>query len=224
MATAIGVFTSRDHAETAVKELLERGMPEESIVFLTLSENEAKTIAKELGAFVGGFVGGAAGITTGVLASVLLPGIGTVFALGIGAAALLTGAGAGAGAGTAVGSVATTDAHAPKPTTPENSAEDAAFFREVLKEGRSLIVVRTESKELATSACEVLDRLGIGMQGRTPVKMQTATRELKGVTIVDITGRITVGEGNIVLREIVRALAEKGKKGVGWNLAEDLYI
>src|SRR6202050_1591057 len=131
MATAIGVFTSRDHAETAVKELLERGMPEESIVFLTLSENEAKTIAKELGAFVGGFVGGAAGITTGVLASVLLPGIGTVFALGIGAAALLTGAGAGAGAGTALGTAATRDANAPKPTTDEKTSEGVAVFREV---------------------------------------------------------------------------------------------
>ena len=117
METAIGVFTARDHAEKAVKELLERGVPDESIVYLTLSESEAKTIAKELGAFVGGFVGGAAGITTGVLASVLLPGIGTVFALGIGAAALLTGTGAGAGAGTAIGSVATCGRPGSKPTT-----------------------------------------------------------------------------------------------------------
>jgi anti-sigma B factor antagonist len=224
METAIGVFTSRDHAEKAVKELLERGMPEESIVFLTLSENEAKTIAKELGAFVGGFVGGAAGITTGVLASVLLPGIGTVFALGIGAAALLTGAGAGAGAGTAVGSVATTDAHAPKPTTPEKSAEDAAFFREVLKEGRSLIVVRTESKELATSACEVLDRLGLGMQNRTPVKMQTTTRHVGDVAVLEISGRITLGEGNVMLREIVRELLDKGNKKIVLDLDEVQYV
>jgi hypothetical protein len=99
METAIGVFASRDHAEQAVKELRERSVPEESIVFLTRSENEAKTIAQELGAYVGGFMGGAAGVTTGVVAAtLLLPGIGTVFALGIGAAALLTGAGAGAGA------------------------------------------------------------------------------------------------------------------------------
>jgi cytochrome c553 len=35
METAIGAFTSRDHAEKAVKELRERGVPEESIVFLT---------------------------------------------------------------------------------------------------------------------------------------------------------------------------------------------
>ncbi len=225
METAIGVFSSRDHAEGAVKELRERGVPEESIVFLTRSESEAKTIAKELGAFVGGFVGGAAGLTTGVVAAtLLLPGIGTVFALGIGAAALLTGAGAGAGAGSAAGSAATREANAPQPTTAEKSSEDVAFFQEVLKEGRSLIVVRTESKELASSACAVLDRLGIGMEGRSPVKMQTTARQVGGVTVLDISGRITVGEGNVILREIVRDLAEKGAKAIVLNLGEVQYV
>jgi|HubBroStandDraft_1064217.scaffolds.fasta_scaffold00498_17 anti-sigma B factor antagonist len=225
METAIGVFASRDHAERAVKELRERSVPEESIVFLTRSENEAKTIAKELGAYVGGFMGGAAGVTTGVVAAtLLLPGIGTVFALGIGAAALLTGAGAGASAGSALGSAATHEADEPQPTNPEKCSDDVAFFREVLKEGRSLIVVRTESKELAVSACAVLDRLGIGMQGSTPVKMQTAIRRVGGVTVVDISGRITLGEGNVILREIVRDLAEKGSKAIVLNLGEVHYI
>ena len=57
METAIGVFSSRDHAEEAVKELRQRGVPEQSVVFLTRSESEAKKIAKEFGATVGGFVG-----------------------------------------------------------------------------------------------------------------------------------------------------------------------
>jgi len=223
METAIGVFTSRDHAEGAVKELRERGVPQESIVFLTRSESDAKNLAKEFGAYVGGFAGGAAGMTAGVLAAtLLLPGVGTVFALGFGAAALLGVAGAGAGA--AASSAATHDADAPQPTTAEKSSEDVAFFREVLKEGRSLIVVRTESKELASSACFVLDRLGIGMEGRSPVKMQTATRQVGGVTVLDISGRITLGEGNVILREIVRDLAEKGANAIVLNLGEVHYI
>ena len=199
------------------------GVPQESIVFLTRSESDAKNLAKEFGAYVGGFAGGAAGMTAGVVAaSLLLPGIGTVFALGFGAAALLGVAGAGAGA--TVGSAAAHDADAPKPPTAEKSSEDIAFFREVLKEGRSLIVVRTESKELASSACAVLDRRGIGMEGRSPVKMQTATRQVGGVTVLDISGRITVGEGNVVLREIVRDLAEKGQEAIVLNLGEVQYI
>ena len=223
METAIGVFASRDNAERAFKELRERGVPEDSIIFLTRSESDAKTIAKEFGAYVGGFVGGAAGMTTGVVAAtLLLPGIGTIFALGFGAAALLGAAGAGAGA--TVSSAAVHDADAPQPTAGEKSSEDNAFFREVLKEGRSLIVVRTESKELATSACQVLDRLGIGMTGSAPVKMQTTTRQVGGVTVVDVTGRITMGEGNVILREIVRDLAEKGKKAILLNLKEVHYM
>ena len=223
METAIGVFSSRDHAEEALKELRQQGVPEQSIVYLTRSESEAKTIAKEFGAYVGGFVGGAAGMTTGVVAAtLLLPGIGPVFALGFGAAALLGLAGAGTGA--AVGASASHDPQAPQPTPDEKCTEDAAFFREVLKEGRSLIVVRTESQEIATSACTILDQLGLGMQGKTPTKMQTGTRQIGEVTVLDISGRITLGEGNVMLRDIVRDLADKGNKRIVLNLGEVNYI
>ena len=43
METAIGVFTSRDHAEKAVKELLERGMPE-AVSYTHLNKKEGDTI------------------------------------------------------------------------------------------------------------------------------------------------------------------------------------
>jgi anti-sigma B factor antagonist len=222
METAIGVFSSRDHAEEAVKELRQAGVSDESIIFLTRSESEAKTIAKEFGATVGGFAGGAVGMSAGVVAaSLLLPGIGTIFALGFGAAALLGLAGAGTGA--AVGSVASRDGAAPQPTASDKSAEDAAFFREVLKEGRSLVVVRTESQEIATSACAILDRLGLGLQNKTPLKMQTVTRQVGDVIVIDVSGRITVGEGNVMLRDLVRDLAENHKKII-LNLGEVNYI
>ncbi len=223
METAIGVFSSRDRAEEAVKELRTAGVTDEAIVFLTRSETEAKTISKQFGATVGGFLGGATGMSAGVVAAtLLLPGVGPVFALGFGAAALLGLAGAGAGAG--VGSIAASDANAPQPTAAEKSSDDATFFREVLKEGRSLIVVRTESKDVVNSACAILDRLGIGMQGKTPVQMQTKLRQIGDVIVLDVSGRITVGEGNIMLREIVRDLADKGSNRIVLNLGEVHYI
>jgi len=223
METAIGVFASRDNADHSVKELLQKGVPESSLVFLTRSESEAKTVGRQLGAFAGGFVGGAAGMTAGVAAAtLLLPGIGAVFALGFGAAALLGLAGAGAGATT--GGAIAHEAGAPQPTTDRKASEDAAFFREVLKEGRSVVVVRTESQETATTACSVLDRLGLGMQERTPIKMQTVTRQVGEVIILDVSGRITLGEGNVMLREIVRDLAEKGNNNIVLNLGEVVYI
>jgi len=222
MDTAIGVFSSRDRAEEAVKELLQEGVPDEAIVFLTRSETEAKTVAKQFGATVGGFAGGAAGMSAGVVAAtLLLPGIGTIFALGFGAAALL--GIAGAGAGVAVGSAAARDGGAPQPTPDGKCSEDATFFREVLKEGRSLVVVRTESGEIAASACAILDRLGLGLQGKTPVKMQTNTRKVGDVIVIDVSGRITVGEGNVMLRDLVRDLADENKKIV-LNLGEVNYV
>src|SRR5438270_12930765 len=130
METAMGVFSARDDAERAVKELRQREVPDDSIVFLSRSEGHANKVAKELGAYIGGFVGGAAGMTTGVVAaSLLLPGIGTVFALGFGAAALLGLAGAGAGA--TVSSAAIDDGKVPEPTAADKSPEDLEFFREV---------------------------------------------------------------------------------------------
>jgi anti-sigma B factor antagonist len=223
METAIGVFASRDRAEEAVRELQQGGVPEKSVNYLTRSETEAKTIAKEFGTYVGGFMGGAAGMSAGVVAAtLLLPGIGPVFALGFGAAALLGAAGAGAGRG--IGSAAAHDAGAPVPTADEKCSEEAAFLREVLKEGRSLIVVQTDSQEIATRACEILDRLGMGMKGSTPAKMQANTRQVGDVTVLDISGRITLGEGNVALREIVRELADKGHKRVVLNLGEVQYV
>lgn len=212
METAIGVFSLRDHAEEAVRELQQQGVPEQSMVFLTRSESEAETIAQEFGSS-----NKRAG---GVFATLLLPGIGKVFARGFGAAALLGFAGA---AGGAIGSAVIPDA--PCEPTPENKCpEDAAFFREVLKEGRSLIVVRTESQEIATRACAVLDRLGLGMQGKSPAKMRTSTRQIEDVIVLDVSGRITLGEGNVILRAIVRDLAEKGNKRIVLNLSEVHYI
>lgn len=223
METAIGVFSSRAKADEAVAELLKRHIPKNSIVFLTRSETEAQTVGKELGAFVGGFVGGAAGMSAGVVAatSLLLPGVGPIFAIGFGAAALLGLAGAGTGA--AVGQ-SLEKATGLEPTAEHVAREDIAFFRDVLKQGRSLVIVRTEFKDVAGTACEVLDRHGLGLEGPLPGKMQASTRHAKDVVIVDISGRITVGEGNIILRDMVRELMEQGHRKFLIQLAAVEYM
>ena len=223
METAIGVFSSRERAEETVRELLGSRVPEESIVFLTRSEPESVTLGKQAGSTVGGFMGMATGMSAGVVAATLmLTGIGTVFALGFGAAALLGLAGAGTGA--AVGKAMTEGGDGPQPTPDEKCSEDVLFFREVLREGRSLVVVRTESKETASSACAIIDRLGLSIEGKTPVKMRTDTRQVEDVAIVDVSGRITVGEGNVMLREVVRQLVEAGHKKIAMNLHDVGYV
>jgi anti-sigma B factor antagonist len=228
METAIGVFSSRERAEETVKELLEKHVPQDAIVFLTRSESEAMTLGKSLGAFAGGFVGGATGVTAGMVAATLfsIPGIGQVFALGVGAAAALGLAGAAVGKALSAKPNLSleTAMETPQPTPDEKSSEDLAYLGEVLRDGRSLIVVRTDSQEIAKVAAEILDRTGISEQWRMSGRMQTALRQVGAISVVDIKGRITVGEGNIMLREVVTSLLEKGNKRILLNMRGVAYI
>ena len=47
---------------------------------------------------------------------------------------------------------------------------------------------------------------------------------MEGVTILDLSGRITLGEGSVVLREQIRDLLAKGQKKILLNLADVTYI
>jgi anti-sigma B factor antagonist len=221
--TAIGVFDSRGRAEQAVKELLKQHVPEEAIVFLTRAENQANLAGEEFGKYVGTFAGSAVGWSAGAaVATLFVPGIGAVVALGFGAAALLGIVGAGTGAAV---TKAISDGNASaQPTSEEKCPEDAAFFRELLKEGRSLVVVRTDAQQIATAACGILDRLGLRTQRRNAMKMRTAVRHIGDVAVLDISGRITLGEGNVELREIVRDLLDKGNRKILLNLGEVQYV
>ena len=52
------------------------------------------------------------------------------------------------------------------------------------------------------------------------MSMKVGTRQVDGVTIVDCSGRITLGEGSVILRDTVRDLLSKGNKKIILNLAE----
>ena len=51
-----------------------------------------------------------------------------------------------------------------------------------------------------------------------------ASRELDGVTVLDLSGRITLGEGSVQLREAIRDLISKGSKNILLNLGDVNYI
>ena len=56
------------------------------------------------------------------------------------------------------------------------------------------------------------------------MNLKTTTRQVDGVNIVDCSGRITLGEGSVVLRDIVKELLAKGQKKILLNLGEVNYI
>jgi anti-sigma B factor antagonist len=56
------------------------------------------------------------------------------------------------------------------------------------------------------------------------MKMMTSTRQVGGVTIVDISGRIELGGESAAIREMVCDLLSKGHRQILLNLADVQYI
>ena len=54
--------------------------------------------------------------------------------------------------------------------------------------------------------------------------MKVNSRQVNGVTILDLSGRITLGEGSVVLRDTIRDLVGKGNKQILLNLGDVTYI
>jgi anti-sigma B factor antagonist len=56
------------------------------------------------------------------------------------------------------------------------------------------------------------------------VTIKANNRQVNGVTVVDMSGRITLGEGSVILRETVKDLLAKGQKKILLNLGDVSYI
>jgi len=56
------------------------------------------------------------------------------------------------------------------------------------------------------------------------VSMKATIRQVDSVVVVDISGRITLGEGCTQLRELIRDQLSKGNKKLLLNLADVSYI
>jgi len=56
------------------------------------------------------------------------------------------------------------------------------------------------------------------------VELKVHTREVEDVTMVDVSGRIILGDETSTLRKTIRDLVSNGKKKIVLNLAEVSYI
>jgi len=56
------------------------------------------------------------------------------------------------------------------------------------------------------------------------MSLKSSSRQVDGVTILDLSGRITLGEGSVVLRDTIRELLGKGDKKILLNLGDVTYI
>ena len=161
MKTVTGIFDSRSAAEHALKQLQAAGFSDQEISFLTpeTSDTELNAVPTSegeqpgMGSALGGVVGGAVGLSGGIqiaaaLSSVLVPGVGTVLALGFAGAALAGAAGAigGAKAGSMVEDALTEGL----------SKDELYFYIDELKKGRSVIICRSDDEARLESAKQTL--------------------------------------------------------------------
>jgi hypothetical protein len=165
MQSVVGIFASRTRAEQAVRGLMATPIAPQSITLLTgeagraqlgslaTTDAERDGMGEAVGGLVGGAVGASAGLSLGsAVASLVVPEVGTIFAIGLGAAALLGLGGAAAGASLGEASEHAADIGVPK--------DDTFFYRELLKRGHSLVIADVDEPALASAANAVFEREG----------------------------------------------------------------
>jgi len=146
MEPVVGIFTTRTEAENAITQLRSVGIPGKRINLLTpgssekdlasvpTTDTEQPGMGEAIGGVVGGAVGAAGGLSLGAAAaSILVPGVGPVLAIGIIGAALL---GAGGAIGGALAGKALEEGMV------EGLPVDEMFiYEDALRQGRSVVIV-----------------------------------------------------------------------------------
>ena len=56
------------------------------------------------------------------------------------------------------------------------------------------------------------------------MSVKIGTRQVGDITVIDVSGRITLGEGSSALRDVLRDLTAKGNKKILLNLSDVSYI
>jgi anti-sigma B factor antagonist len=107
------------------------------------------------------------------------------------------------------------------------------------KHTRSRIISRSISAKAANkcnrnfdiglSAPVSMDSVGLRKRipeptGCVPVSINLTTRQLDDVSVVDVAGKITLGEGTSALRDLLHALVAEGHKKILLNLQNVTYI
>lgn len=162
MEPVVGIFGSRASAESAARALRERSLPAGRVSMLLpgqispaamenaapVEEAEGPGVGQAVGGVVGAAAGASAGYGAGVLAaSLLVPGIGTVTAIGLAAAALF-------GAAGAIGGVKAGEAL--EDTRTGIPKDELYLYEDALAHGKGILFVEPENEEEERTARAVL--------------------------------------------------------------------
>jgi hypothetical protein len=162
MSTVTGVFDSAQGAKGAAASLRRMGLSninllfpsatEEQVEAVPTSEGEQPGMGAAVGGLVGGAIGAAGGLGLGTAATLLIPGVGPVLAIGMAAAAVF-GVG-GAIGGAAAGAALEADSIAGIP------ADELFVYKDALRRRKSVVFVQAPDAETAERASEALKAAG----------------------------------------------------------------
>jgi len=165
MKPVVGIFASRGAAEASLQPLASAGIGRDRVTLLAPGASDGQiqavptteTEQSGMGKAVGGVVGGVFGATTGLglaeaAASLLIPGVGPVAAVGLAAAALL-GAG-GVAAGMAAGGKLEETLFRGLPK------DEIYLYEDALRQGRSVVIVFAKQGAQDEAARRALDGAG----------------------------------------------------------------
>jgi hypothetical protein len=164
METVVGIFTARSAGESAAERvralgitndqinLMIPGLPTAQLDSIPTTDAEQPGMGPVVGGVVGGVTGASGGLLGAAVASVLVPGVGPVMAIGLAAAAILGvgGAVAGAAAGSAL-----------ENTLSEGLPKDELFiYEDALRQGRTVLIVLLDQEGQRDMVRDVLAQAG----------------------------------------------------------------
>lgn len=166
MESIVGIFNSLADARRAAAILGTLGIPEDRITVLTphtsegeieasvpTSDTEQPGMGQAMGGTVGAAMGVAGGATAGAaVASLLVPGVGPVIALGLLGAVLLGAGGAAAGAAAGDAMEQAMDDGLPR--------DELYLYEDALRKGRSVVIAFADDQRIAENARAGLKRSG----------------------------------------------------------------
>lgn len=195
MQPVVGIYPSRGQAQRAANDIRQLGLGErvelllpgaqEMEEALQTDEAEQPGVGQALGGVVGATAGASAGFGIGaVTASLLIPGVGAVTAIGIAAAALL-------GAIGAAGGVAAGNALEEKSRT-GLPRDEAYLYEEALLRGKGVLFAHVESEEEDKAVRKLLEASGAESLDVAREKWWVGLRGAHGEA--DVTGSVETGE------------------------------
>lgn len=165
MEPVVGIFTARAEAERAIERLKAAGIPgaqinllmpdasEQKLASVPTTDTEQSGMGEAMGGVVGGAVGAAGGMSLGAaVASIFVPGVGPILAIGILGAALFGTGGAVGGAMAGKALEEGMDKGLP--------VDEMYVYEDALRQGRSVVIVLSDNAEQGETTRAIFSETG----------------------------------------------------------------